>query len=100
MQDLDFVHFIFYELTIEVSKAHADCNHQSQDDASVKATAELAFVLLFFGRVRLGFCRWPTLSLGAGHQPLPSPAFSHCGTGLVASFITARFIIASLRRKN
>lgn len=98
--DVNSVYFVFYKLTIEVSKAHADCNHQSQYDASVKATTELAFVLLFPRRFRLWFSRWPLLSLGAGDQPLLSPTFSYCGTGLIARFITTWFIIASLRRKN
>lgn len=45
--------FVSHTLTIEVSKAHADCNHQSQNDASIKATTELPLVLLLLGLFNL-----------------------------------------------
>lgn len=87
----------FSELTIEVSKAHADGNHQCQDDAPVQATAELALVLLLPGRLRLGLRRRPRLGLGARHPALPRAPFAHRGAGLAAGFITAGLIGAGLR---
>lgn len=79
--------FVSNTLTIEVSKAHADCNHQSQNDASIKATTELPLVLLLLGRFRLWTNRRPALSLRARDQPPLSPASSYRRTGLIAGFI-------------
>lgn len=88
------------ELTIEVPEAHADGDHQRQDDASVQAAAELALVLLLAGRLHLGRARgWP-LGLTARHPAFPGAPLAHRGAALAAAVIAAGLGCAALRGKH
>lgn len=88
------------ELTVEVSEAHADGDHQCQDDAPVEAAAEVALVLLVPGRLCLGL-RWGRLlGLGARHPALPRAPLAHGWAALAAGFIAAGLLGAGLGWEN
>lgn len=90
----------FPELTVEVSEAHADGDHQRQDDAPVEAAAEVSLVLLVAGRLWLGPGRGRPLGLGARHPALPGAPLAHRGAALAAALIAARLSGAGLRWEN
>lgn len=88
----------FQILTIEMSKSHADCNHQSKYNTFIETTTELAFTQLLRGFSFL-FSKQSLFRFWTRNGLFPSTASSKGRTGLMTGFITTWFIIARLRWK-
>lgn len=86
------------QLTVEVAEAHADGDHQRQDDAPVEAAAELPLLLLLVpGRLRLGLRRRRPLGLRARHPAPPRAPLAHGRAARAAALVAARLLGAGLR---
>lgn len=76
-------------LTIEMPEAHADRNHQCQDDAPIQATAEWMLVQLVFDALRFMLPRQRTFRFRNGGGPLLCTSPSQCGAGAAACLVAA-----------
>lgn len=86
-------------LTIEMSKSHADSNHQGQDNTLVETTTKVAFTWLLGGLI-FRLSEWRLLRLWDRNGLLPVAAPSRSRAGLVAGVIATGFLITRLRWKD